>query len=104
MSNDLEKYLLDPSTLEATAKAAFKEADKDQSGYLDRSEIKFVLQNSVLQGLDPEVITESQIDHFFHEYDKDKNGTISFDEFTPFVAEVLKSVVALMNQSNQQKK
>mmetsp|Transcript_12491 Transcript_12491/g.18675 ORF Transcript_12491/g.18675 Transcript_12491/m.18675 type:complete len:907 (-) Transcript_12491:83-2803(-) len=67
--NDVKRYL------HATATVIFEEIDTDQSGFLDKAELKAV---TVRLGED---FTDKEIKKIFKEMDTDKDGKISLQEF-----------------------
>ena len=60
-------------------KQAFKEVDTDNSGQIDKGELKVACRNS---GTDLE---EGQANFLFEAIDKDNSGSIEFDEFVAFI-------------------
>ena len=63
-------------------KKLFDEFDSDKSGDIDRAEIrKILLHVFKTMGVNKEV-TEQDIDGFIKDFDHDKNGNISWDDFT----------------------
>ena len=58
---------------------AFKDVDVDNSGKIDRDELKAACKSS---GTD---IEEGQADFLFDAIDKDKSGYIEFEEFVAFI-------------------
>lgn len=74
----------------------FEETDKDESGYLDKSELqglleKFFAKMHITLTLTPEVINDA-----FMSIDVNKDGMISADEFGKFVNAQMKKLVPYM--------
>lgn len=57
----------------------FKEFDKDNSGFIDASEVRALLE-SMYKSLEMEV-TEADVTDFVKAFDKSKDGKISYKEF-----------------------
>ncbi|PRP88500.1 hypothetical protein PROFUN_03217 [Planoprotostelium fungivorum] len=64
------------------AHAHFARSDVDQSGFIDKEELKAILISVMGENATPKMIQEF-VDSQFSAYDKDGNGQISFDEFIP---------------------
>lgn len=62
------------------ARAAFKKFDKDNSGTIDRNELKDLLTSSMSKKMAPGMV-ERFVDAQMQLADKDGSGTIDFDEF-----------------------
>ena len=59
--------------------------DRDKSGYLDKSEARAFIQNSLFELGEVGEFTEDDFQKCFQEFDKDGNGTISKDEMKTFI-------------------
>ena len=83
--------------LELMLKGAFKKADKDESGYLDRKEFKWCLKSSGLG------FTKREINVMMSEVDLDGDGKITYEEFVPICFEMLADMMAdkMRNSANQ---
>ncbi len=75
-------------TLEEMLKSAFKKADKDNSGYLDRKEFKACLKSSGLG------FTKKEINVMMSEVDLDGDGKITYQEFVPMCFSMLADMMA----------
>jgi len=64
----------------AEAKAAFKKYDKDNSGTIDRNELKELLTSTTSRRMAPGMV-ERFVDAQMQLADKDGSGSIDFDEF-----------------------
>ena len=67
---------------------AFKDADKDNSGQIDRSELKGAL-NKMAKDLKREEITDNDVDAYLKKLDLDSNGTINQKEFGKIFQEMI---------------
>ena len=67
---------------------AFKEADKDNSGEIDRNELKGVL-NKMSKDLKLTEVTDADVDAYLKKLDLDKNEVISQKEFGKIFQEVI---------------
>uniref|UniRef100_A0A803TEM7 Parvalbumin n=2 Tax=Anolis carolinensis TaxID=28377 RepID=A0A803TEM7_ANOCA len=65
-------------------KKVFHILDKDQSGYIEEDELKFVLKGFTAEGRD---LSDKETKAFLAAGDKDGDGKIGVDEFTTLVAE-----------------
>jgi len=74
--------------LQSTLTAIFEKADKDGSGHLDREEFASCLQDTAL-GFSPD-----QIGFVINETDKNKDGSIDFQEFAPVCFDMLVTMIA----------
>uniref|UniRef100_A0A061SBG2 Radial spoke protein 7 n=1 Tax=Tetraselmis sp. GSL018 TaxID=582737 RepID=A0A061SBG2_9CHLO len=66
----------------------FVNADLDQSGTLDRKEFRNVLSSTELG------LSKKQIKKIMSELDEDHDGRLSYNEFLPFMVELLQTVFA----------
>ena len=69
---------------------AFKEADKDKSGEIDKHELKGVL-NSVAKDLNLEEITEDEVKLYLNKLDIDKNEKVDQKEFGKLFQEIIEA-------------
>ena len=59
---------------------AFKDADKDNSGYIDRNELKDVLCK-LAKDLKLPQVTDIEVNQYLAKLDIDANGVITINEF-----------------------
>lgn len=64
---------------DAEYQAKFKKIDKDNSGYIDRGDLKKSLHGA---------IPDAQVEKILGYADKDKDGKLSFDEFKKIMKKV----------------
>ncbi|CAK74054.1 unnamed protein product (macronuclear) [Paramecium tetraurelia] len=98
MSNGSVKDILkDKKKVRFVAESAFKQVDKDGSGYLERPELEEVM-NNVAADLGVEVSitsitlqppTSEEIDEVLKELDENGDGKLSIDEFQVLIEQVL---------------
>ena len=69
---------------------AFKDADKDNSGEIDRNELKGVL-NKMSKDLKLTEVTDADVDAYFKKLDLDNNKGISQKEFGKLFQEMIAS-------------
>eukprot|EP01084_Bolivina_argentea_P226759 382995_1 len=62
--------------IKGDVRATFRQVDTDQSGYIDKNELKTVLQK--LSG----EVTEEEVDNCYKQLDENNDGQIDFDEFS----------------------
>ena len=73
-------------------KRSFEEADKDKSGYVDRSELAACMVDISVK-LGASKPDQKAIDTEFHKLDINRDGRIDFKEFQIFVKENLKKIL-----------
>lgn len=59
--------------------------DKDNSGSLDKAEVKLLLIDSLVKMGHPHNISEDEFNHAFKTFDEDKNGHVSKAEMKQFL-------------------
>ena len=62
--------------------------DKDNSGYLDKSETKAFVKNTLTEMGENGEFTEADFEACFREFDKDENGSISREEMKIFIRKI----------------
>ena len=67
---------------------SFKDADKDGSGSIDRSELKDVL-NKLSKDLKMTEVTDEDVNNYLVKLDLDKNGVINQKEFGKIFQEMI---------------
>ena len=67
---------------------AFKDADKDNSGYIDRAELKDVL-SKLSKDLKMSSVTDDDVNRYMKKLDLDNNGIITQDEFMKLFQEMI---------------
>ena len=83
--------LYDPRTINIIAEDAFKVADKDRNGYIDKGEFEQCMKNvSESFGL---LNSIKDATNEFNRLDVDKNGIIDFDEFKGYVKEIIEKIL-----------
>lgn len=70
----IREILADPDKVDTLAKVTFAAVDTDQSGYIDKSELKAVM-NSIGIELDFESATEDDIEEIIKELSSENDGT-----------------------------
>ncbi|CAK82936.1 unnamed protein product (macronuclear) [Paramecium tetraurelia] len=89
MSNaNVKDILKDKKKVRFVAESAFKQVDKDGSGYLERPELEEVM-NNVAADLGVEPPTSEEIDEVLKELDENGDGKLSIDEFQVLIEQVL---------------
>eukprot|EP01124_Arcella_intermedia_P017571 TRINITY_DN2433_c0_g1_i1.p1 TRINITY_DN2433_c0_g1~~TRINITY_DN2433_c0_g1_i1.p1 ORF type:complete len:220 (+),score=44.98 TRINITY_DN2433_c0_g1_i1:635-1294(+) len=66
----------------------FKKYDKDQSGYLDETELLQVVKDAFNQSVSPAVIAR-HTKTLIYKHDKDRSGQIEFEEFVTLYSKLL---------------
>jgi len=84
----LKQILSDPKLLAEISNAAFKEADTDNSGFLDKTELKSVMEKLSAENNLPKP-NDNDVNEAYAQLDTNKDGKISPDEFSAFVKLVL---------------
>lgn len=64
---------------DAEARAEFNKIDKDNSGFIDRADVKKMLHG---------VVPDAQVEKILGYADKDKDGKVSFDEYKSIMKKV----------------
>ena len=67
---------------------AFKDADKDSNGEIDKKELRGVL-NSAAKDLKITEVTDEEVNKYLIKLDLDKNGTINQQEFGKLFQEMI---------------
>ena len=67
---------------------AFKDADKDKSGEIDKHELKAVL-NKMSKELNITEITDEEVNLYLNKLDLDKNEKVDQKEFGKLVQEII---------------
>ena len=75
--------------LEEELKELFEKIDTNHSTDIDRKEFRAYIQN--LYKNSGKKVTNKIIDKFIKNYDKDKSGTLDFEEFREFALKTLKT-------------
>ena len=68
---------------------AFKDADKDNSGFIDKEETEAAL-NKFAKDLRLDNVTKEDVEQCFKELDKDSSGKIDEKEFGKIIQKVIK--------------
>ena len=92
MSDIYLKVLSKPNNLNLIAKDAFKVADKDNNGYIDKEEFELCMKN-VSESFGLIYPKKEKVESEFERLDADKNGTIDFDEFKNYVIEIINLMI-----------
>ena len=79
---------MDPEEMETFISDIFLEADADQNGYLDRTEFQNVLRSADLK------LTKKDYRKIMLECDENDDGCIDYNEFVPFMVQILQSFKA----------
>ena len=74
----------------AIVSKAFKDADKDKSGFIDEKECEEVL-NKYSKDLNLDQVTPEDVNKYFKELDKDANNKIDEKEFGKIVQWMIKN-------------
>merc|ERR1712118_158267 len=90
-----KKYLKMPTKaeLETIVKKAFELYDTDKSGYLEREEIKKLL-NDACGELGAPAITDAQLDEVIKTVDDNNDGKFSFEELFKVIGPILEQQLA----------
>ena len=89
MSETIRRLLRDERQLTKVATAPFMEIDKSRSGEISESELLEVMKK-VCTSLGAPIPTKSQVKELMKKLDKNKSGTVSFDEYLAFLKLTLK--------------
>ena len=90
MSKVCQDMLDNKDNLEEELKVLFDKIDTNHSTDIDRKEFRAYIQG--LYKNSGKKITNEIIDKFIKNYDKDKSGTLDFEEFKEFAIKTLKSL------------
>ena len=89
MSQTCKDMLNNKDNFEEEMKRIFDKIDTNHSKDIDRKEFRVYIQN--LYKDSGKIITNEIIDKFIKNYDKDKSGTLDFEEFKEFAIKTLKT-------------
>ena len=89
MSQVCKDMLNNKDNFEEEMKRLFDKIDTNHSKDIDRKEFRVYIQN--LYKNSGKKITSEIIDQFIKNYDKDKSGTLDFEEFKEFAIKTLKN-------------
>ena len=89
MSQVCKDMLDHEDNLDKELKSLFDKIDTNHSTDIDRKEFRVYIQN--LYKDSGKKITNEIIDKFIKNYDKDKSGTLDFEEFKEFAVKTLKN-------------
>ena len=89
MSQVCKDMLNNKDNFEEEMKRWFDKIDTNHSKDIDRKEFRVYIQN--LYKDSGKIITNEIIDKFIKNYDKDKSGTLDFEEFKEFAIKTLKN-------------
>jgi len=89
MSKVCQDMLDNKDNLEEELKELFKKIDTNHSTDIDRKEFRAYIKN--LYKNSGKKVTNEIIDKFIKNYDKDKSGTLDFEEFREFALKTLKT-------------
>jgi len=81
---------MDEATIKAEARKLFERFDKDQSGILDRKELRGVLEcfleeNAKEVGIPAQPVTEEDVANFAKELDVNDDGHVNKGEFVSMI-------------------
>eukprot|EP01135_Chromosphaera_perkinsii_P003983 Nk52_evm26s265 gene=Nk52_evmTU26s265 len=85
----------DPNSLERMMFDLFLSADKDGNGTLDKREFQMFFQSASLDLR----LNDQDIEYLYKEMDTNQDGVISYEEFVPFISEVLKNMYSTKPES-----
>jgi hypothetical protein len=80
VASDIQAILNDKTSFSLLAQGAFEQADTNSNGHIDAQEMATILQAFCVDNELP-LVAESDIGQHLIAFDKDKNGTIDFNEF-----------------------
>ena len=89
MSQTCKDMLNNKDNFEEEMKRLFDKIDTNHSSDIDRKEFRVYIKN--LYKDSGKIITNEIIDKFIKNYDKDKSGTLDFEEFKEFAIKTLKT-------------
>jgi Ca2+-binding EF-hand superfamily protein len=86
--SEIRTILNDEAKLQALSKAAFDNVDVNNSGVIDETELGLIMQQISLECEIPNP-TESDVREVMNELDANRDGRLTFDEFSKFMRLVL---------------
>ena len=93
MVDAIKEILLDDALMHEITQKSFKIIDKDGSGKIDLEELEQVIARvSSDMGTNPP--SKEDMKEVFDNLDKDKSGTIEYDEFFLLIKDILIAMVA----------
>ena len=91
---DIREIINDPAKLREVTKAAFDQVDTDNSGKIDKNELKRGLTLVAGEAGFP-APTDAAIDAAMNALDTDRSGTIELAEFEVLIRELLEALASL---------
>jgi Ca2+-binding protein (EF-Hand superfamily) len=93
MTNKEEIKLLleDENILKELVETAFKKVDTDQSGTIDKKELKALMDEASKGKFEP--LTEDELNEIYAGLDKNNDGQITCDEFAVLIKTVLEAMM-----------
>mmetsp|Transcript_21268 Transcript_21268/g.39161 ORF Transcript_21268/g.39161 Transcript_21268/m.39161 type:complete len:105 (+) Transcript_21268:443-757(+) len=89
--NPIDELLSDEAKLAEVTKAVFEAVDTDNSGSIDRKELKAAME-SVAREANLPAPSEEDVNEVLNGLDADHSGTIDVHEFRILIVEVLKAL------------
>ena len=85
---ELRKKILDENIFGPIVDNTFKDADINNSGFIEKNEL-FILLNKIRKNLDIPSATEKDVNNELNRLDTNKDGKISKNEFRELVKEII---------------
>ena len=92
MAEAYKKILEDEEKLNQIVKVGFDNVDTEKTGEIKKEQLESMM-NQIFTDLLNELPSKKEVDEVFNYLDKNKKGSLNFDDFKIFVKDIIKSMI-----------